>query len=211
MSNDTPSKPASTNPKNTDSPAETHVREGLCDPHRLAKAYLRARCLPPRFDWALKYWRQDWWVWDGRRYCRWSALDLRAEVTTYVKELLDRWTKAAAAKSADDEEKATVPPVTSSLITNVLRALSGLVLVPTTIDQPAWIGRSSGRGTVIAMSNGLVDLEGLLAGKTDVLRRHCPNGFPRSVSTIPMTPAPNVHASGPSSTRCLNPTQNESR
>ena len=157
--------------------------EGACDPHRLAKVYLRRRSLSN--DWALRFWQGNWWRWTGCKYVVVPESDLRAEITMDVKRELDRWADVASAAA---EKTSTVKPVTASLVTNVLQALRGLVLVPARIDQPAWIGRSSGRPPVIAMENGLVDLERLLAGETDVLGRHSPDWFSSTCLDYPYDP-----------------------
>ena len=119
--------------------------------------------------WSLKCWRDDFWVSNGRRYELAPDADLRAEETAYVKQELDRFAKAVAATNG---EVVTVAKVTTALITNVIQAIRGVASVPATIEQPCWLGRSKGRGPVIAVANGLVDLERILDGKTGGLRSH---------------------------------------
>lgn len=152
------------------------VREPQADPHRLAEMYLRTRRAEHKFRWSLRFWREDWWVLEGKRYRIVPESDLRAEVTWVTKNELDRWAKAVRKKSADDKE-AVVAKVTTALISNVLQALKGFVLVSANLEQPMWVGRSRGRGPVLAMANGLVDLERLLARKPDVLHVHSPDWF----------------------------------
>lgn len=156
-------------------PEDGRVREAQDDPHRLAKVYLRAREVQSSAGWSLKFWRDDWWVWDGQRYRVQPDEDLRSEITREIKREFDRWAAAVAKKSSEDDSR--VAKVTTSLVSNVLQALKGLVLISADVEQPAWVGRSRNRRPVLALSNGLVDLDRLLAGERDVLRVHSPDWF----------------------------------
>lgn len=162
--------------KTRSSARSRRVREAQNDPHRLAQAYLRWRGLRASTGWSLKFWRGEWWVWDGKRYRVLPEPDLRAEVTKAIKQEYDRWAKALAARSKK-KEAFMVAKVTTDVVRNVVQALAGLVLIPASIAQPAWVGQLKGRGTVIAMANGLLDLDPLIAKKPDVLRVHSPDWF----------------------------------
>ena len=52
----------------------------------------------------------------------------------YAKYVAER--KRERRDDSEDKDENKVPPVTSSLITNVLQALRGLLLVPAALDQP---------------------------------------------------------------------------
>ena len=139
------------------------IREAQDDPHRLAAVFMRKRGLDAG-AWSLKFWRDQWWTWNGLRYRVLSESDLRGLVTATVKAEFDRWAKAAA-KSASDGGSIVIAKVTSSLVTNVLQALRGEVLISGEVEQPAWVGQSAGRtGYVFALRNGLLDLDGAIAG-----------------------------------------------
>jgi putative DNA primase/helicase len=144
--------------------SDTPVLEHHDDPHRLAQAYLHPSRSEIAFRRSLKFWRDDFWVWDSRRYRRHAIYDLSAEVTTVIKQDFDRW--ARRRKVTEKGDKPKVAKVTRSLVSNVIQALKGLTLVAAEIEQPEWIGFTKRPGgTLLAVANGLVDLDRLIAGE----------------------------------------------
>jgi hypothetical protein len=114
-------------------------REAQDDPHRLSAVYMRRRGLQPR-GWSLKFWRGQWWAWDGRRYRIVPDLDVRGDVTNEIKAEFDRSAQTAAAS----DKPFVIAKVTSALVSNVLNASRGRALIPADVEQPAWVGHSKG-------------------------------------------------------------------
>jgi len=140
--------------------------EAADDPHRLARAFLSERGVDEQGRLTLRYWRDQWWRWDGHRYYPLDKAELRAEVTAAVKGEFDR----TAARDAPQK-------VSSQVVTNTLQALSSLCLVPSNMEQPSWLGSSDRGSSFLAMANGLLDLDRAFAGEADELLPHTPQWF----------------------------------
>lgn len=149
-------------------------REAQDDPHRLALIYLRLRRMAGG-GWTLRFYRDEWWVWEGTRYRQLPPSELRADVTNGIKTEFDRF--AGRLSRADDAKKPTAAKVTRSILSNVTQALQGLVLVPGDRDQPCWLTLPADGGRTIAMANGLVAIDRLLDRTGAVLQPHSPNWF----------------------------------
>src|SRR5260221_2891335 len=63
--------------------------ESCDDPHRLAKSYLRSQRSASSASPTLRFWRGEWWRWNGRYYVGLPQTGLHAEVTTSVKQAFD--------------------------------------------------------------------------------------------------------------------------
>jgi putative DNA primase/helicase len=168
--------------------SERRVREAQDDPHRLAQMYLRVRGFQSITGFCLRYWRDDWWEWNGRRYRRVQESDLRSGITREVKSELDRWAEEASKASTDDGKTITVCKVSASLIGNVMLAIKGKVVISADREMPVWIGTSRGRASLVAVSNGLVDLDRLASGEPDVLRQHSADWFSTICLDYPYDP-----------------------
>lgn len=110
---------------------------GDTDPHRLAGVFLRKSGFLHAEGLALRYWREQWYAWTGRAYRHLPDADLRARVTTCLKEEFDRcYTEALA----NGEEVDAPHPVTRNKVADTLQALTGLCLLASSIDPPCWLG-----------------------------------------------------------------------
>jgi P4 family phage/plasmid primase-like protien len=67
--------------------------------------------------------------------------------------------------------------VTIALISNVLQALGGNVLLAYDTPEPTWRGPAPGPRNYIALTNGILNVDALLAGHTEVLLPHTPLWF----------------------------------
>ena len=156
------------------------VREAPADPHRLAASFLRLRGLGSSTGWALRFWRNQFWTWTGTHYDRLEDADLRGQVTKAIKREFDRVAKAvqAAKETSEEDEKAHVRYVTRSVVSDVVQALRSIVLVPASVDQPAWYPRKPDRhDRYIAMANGLLNVDALVAGEAITLLPHTRDWF----------------------------------
>lgn len=161
-------------------PSEGEVREGEDDPHRLARLCQDA-------ERPYRYWREEFCRWDGQRYQTVLAKEIRAKITETVKAEFDRLNLAALARhqtreEASEEEKSSPPPqvrrVTTKLIGDVLQALTGLAILPSSMEAPDWIdGGPWPASEVLAAPNALIHLPSLINRKPDFSRPPTPQYF----------------------------------
>ncbi len=134
------------------------------DPHRLARMNLEAYA-KAHGGGALRYWKGEWYGWKPARgkYRRIEEDELRAKLAQSIESEFDR---IAEYRRALGETDATAQRVTNGLLANVLTATSSLCYVPDTVDLLTWLNgerKDSGQQrTLIAMRNGLIDLDALL-------------------------------------------------
>jgi putative DNA primase/helicase len=149
------------------------------DPYRLARSFLQDRV------WA--YWRQSFWRYDGRRYVEVPDDEAEGSLSRHIKEEFDRVYRTEVAryeeKSRQSEEgdkengrnggRPARPPllrkVTSVVVTNVLKAVRSLIILPRPFEQPCWLPEpvkpeAMGRedcpaGNVLAHEAGILDLD----------------------------------------------------
>ncbi len=135
------------------------------DPHRLARVNLD-QYAAAHGGGALRYWKGEWYGWKPARgkYRKIAEAELRAKLSLSIEKEFDRLT--ALRKAAGDLE-ATSGKVTTALVASVMAATASLCYVPDTVELLTWLDESrkdSGqRRTLIAMKNGLIDLDALLA------------------------------------------------
>ncbi len=150
------------------------------DPHRLARVFLwghvrdltRTSAKVPAEFLRLRYHKEEWIEYDGAAYRPAPPKEIRARVTDAAKTEFDRINREKLAersqRPSDAEGKEKPPPETHSvsvrLAGDVLQALTGLTLLPATIEPPAWL---SGAGRfpadeVLATRNALVHLPSLV-------------------------------------------------
>ena len=163
-------------------------RSAIDDPHELAQQFLIREQLLTSDEWRLRYYRGQWWEYSAGRYLYLERADLRARVTRTVRRHLENLHEklhAAGRKKngSEEEDEPTVKQVTRSLIGNVIQALEGMCLVPSSVDMPVWLAKQKRpeERNLIAVTNGLVDVDRLLRGKRRVTRSiltpHSPQWF----------------------------------
>ncbi len=136
------------------------------DPHRLARLNLE-KYSDAADGGTLRYWRDEWYTWRKSRGCyrKIGEKELRAKVGHVVKEEFDR---ISVANQQAGEEDVKARKVTSALLTNILQATSGMVVVPSSVEQMTWLeGRGKGlreRRNYVALKNGILDLDAVMAG-----------------------------------------------
>jgi putative DNA primase/helicase len=148
------------------------TNEGPDDPHRLARLYVDGCAC--NGEPTIRYWREEYHQWDGCAYRKLQAKELRARLNSRVKEeydLLARhdrqgWDEAGR-KNA--KGKNCPPPVARQVTTrkvgDVQQALDSLVVLPGSIEVPAWLGMEPFPAhEVLACPNGLIHLPSLVDG-----------------------------------------------
>lgn len=145
------------------------------DPHRLARICVGS------FE-RIHQWRDEWFVRSRGDvvYKKWSKEEIRAHVNRTCKEEFDRLNinqQERAAAENDDSDEAT-RKVTSSLVTNVVEALKSSCVLPDHIEMGTWLGGPiPERKTWVALQNGILKIEEMLAGESDHFIPHHPDWF----------------------------------
>lgn len=104
----------------------------------------------------LRWWRDQFWVWFGKRYQIVPDGDMSARLLQW----LDKHGADATPRLAHD----------------VLECLRSEAMVPSPIEQPAYLD-GDGEGNLIAMQNGLLNLDELVSNGQATLRPHTARWF----------------------------------
>jgi P4 family phage/plasmid primase-like protien len=110
----------------------------------------------------LRRWRGDWWLYNGRCYDALSDEECRSLIVAYLRDHPDYRSRA-----------------TRNFAGNVLLNLESLGALPDSLDLPFWVS-STGcerKPNLVALQNGVVDVERFAAGHLDVLQKHTPEFF----------------------------------
>jgi|GEM_PF-896120 phage/plasmid primase, P4 family, C-terminal domain len=162
------------------------------DPHRLARVNLDS--YSAQADGAtIRYWREEWYTWKPSRACyrKIETDELRAKITASIKAEFDRlwheemaeyeaWRKSAEYDRDEDKGPPRARRVKRDLVANVLAATGSLTCIPSSVELMTWISEGiRERRPYIAMLNGLIDLDKLLADadESEVILPHSHNWF----------------------------------
>jgi putative DNA primase/helicase len=132
-------------------------KEGLTDPHRLAREYRAQHENQDR--WRIAFYREQFWTWDGTKWNVIPDPEMRARTSMFCKDNLDRLSVLIAKDRTGEGEPPPVPRVTTALVSNVLQALTGLVLIGQETGQPSWLGHGSAERNYLALQNGILDID----------------------------------------------------
>lgn len=136
------------------------------DPHRLARINLKrySQCHPGA---TLRYWRGEWYTWKPERGCyrRIEASELRARITESIKQEFDRLNLYQQKNRDPDKPPPKSLQVGGHLVNNVLNATASTCLISDSIEPMTWLHADGKRErrNLIAMENGLIDIDKLLA------------------------------------------------
>lgn len=149
------------------------------DPHRLARVNLE-RFAAHEAGATLRYWRSLFYTWKPSqgRYELIKHDELKARIGNSIKREFDRLNVAALAEREETirqggevGDEPEVRKVTKHLVSNVIEATSSTTLLSSAVEPNTWIGSGlRDRRNYIAMANGILDIDRLLAEKpTDTL------------------------------------------
>ena len=161
------------------------------DPHRLAR-HVKKALYRHDGETTLRRQREEYLAWSEieSRYISATAEDIRAAVTDCVKAELDRANVIAQQMPSDSEKKPpTATKVTTALISNVLHALTPMVLVPSNVESPSWIGDALfPPNEILPCRNGLVHLPSFVASKKNYIIPPTPRFFSQFALDYPFHP-----------------------
>jgi P4 family phage/plasmid primase-like protien len=164
------------------------VYEAADDPHRLARLYIAERC-EHRDGLTLRSRREQWHRWDGSAYREFPDAELQGELTASAKHEMDRLNLVAQESAEAGKPPPTVRKITRGMIGNVEMALASMTVLPSTVEPPLWRdGWEWKHRNLIALSNGLLDLDALFAGEAGFLLRHTPRWFSPTCLPYPYDP-----------------------
>ncbi len=160
------------------------VNEAEDDPHRLARLYLDDHQAAGART--LHFWRGEWYRWDGRAYCKVPPEELRAQLSARIKREFDDLNAEAVAawerEGAPDGQKPKPRPVarrvTVRLVGDTLQALTGLAILASAVEPPAWLEADKPAPSVPASE--------LLVCHNRVV--HVPAAAKGEGGTLPLTP-----------------------
>lgn len=157
----------------------TVVIEAEDDPHRLARVNLDQYAKLTNGG-TLRFWRDEWYTWKPDRACyqRIAPNELRAKIGATVKLEFDRL-NLIEQQQTESGELPTARKVTTHLVTNVVSATTGMQIVPYSVEPMTWLGENGERSqhNFVAMQNGIIDLDRLLADDDECRLPHSPNWF----------------------------------
>ncbi|MHB8862052.1 MAG: phage/plasmid primase, P4 family [Pirellulaceae bacterium] len=177
------------------------VLEADDDPHRLAKVNI-AQYAAANNGATIKFWRDEWYTWKGKRYRKIPLSDLRAKITRAVKAEFDRIWQREYEEYRDwqnseeyDADKDKGPPkshkVPRQLISNVLDTTKDIALVPSHIELGTWLDDQAGireRRNYVAMENGILDIDIAMEDREadEYLTPHSPAWFSTTCLPYPV-------------------------
>lgn len=134
----------------------------------VAEAYLESKGYVQEGVLTLRYWRDEWWKWNGRRYARLPAGELEAGVMGFL-----------------GEHEATRSKASLKYAKDVVANLKGKCLLDGSVEQPSWLVERGGECApdCISMENGVLDIAAVLRDDPACLKAHSPLFF--SSVTLP--------------------------
>jgi putative DNA primase/helicase len=147
------------------------------DPHRLARSYRDKHCIHDGCL-TLRFWRDEWHKWNGSAYRVVPVAELKADLATHIKKDLDRRNLERLAVWDGKGRRPQSCRLTGALTSDVAHALASLTILPSGVQQPAWIDEDGHPpGEILAARNGLAHLPTLFADPTAGVFAHSPKFF----------------------------------
>jgi putative DNA primase/helicase len=165
------------------------VNERVDDPHRIARLHLEKTYAHPDRP-RLLFHRDEFYRWTGTRYEVIPEATLRGEISAVAKpffneknlEAIKVWEENGHVdpETGKAVRKPSCKTVTLSLTGNVRQALSGIVVVPIEVEQPAWLDGAPSRPlatAIVSFTNKLIDVPTFAMGGSDFALEHTPLFF----------------------------------
>jgi putative DNA primase/helicase len=139
----------------------------------VAEAYLEDEGYRKEGLLTLRYWKGDWWRWDGPRYVELPVKDLEAKTMGFL-----------------GKNEITRGKAYTKFASDVIANLEGECFLDSSVAQPSWVHESGAvyAPDCVSMQNGILDLSGLLNGDASCLRPHSPEFFSCVALPYPFDP-----------------------
>jgi P4 family phage/plasmid primase-like protien len=158
--------------------------ESPADPHRLARINIES--YRDQSGGELRYYKNSWYKWRVGKWQNIADSDLRAKISVSIRKQFEADQKHEYAIWEESLKEGEPPPkirhVTRNLVNNVIAAMEGMCIVPSSIEMPTWLDDRQSK-PYIAFENGLLDYDKLFANHEDAMKP--PSHLWFSLSTIP--------------------------
>lgn len=148
------------------------------DPHRLARINLDRYSIGTGGK--LVFWRDEWYTWKASRGCYRviKKTELFAKVARTIEEEFDRL-NIVAQQEQDADEIPVAKKVTMSLVNNVVSAMASICCIPSSVNLMTWLldDKRTVRRDLIAVKNGILNINDFLAGSDNALQDHSSDWF----------------------------------
>ncbi|MFN8180151.1 MAG: phage/plasmid primase, P4 family [bacterium] len=135
----------------------------------LAEAFLDQNGWRPGGSLRLRWWREEFYRFNGIHYEPLPAGDLRAQINLWLQ--------------ADSEQRGAAG---SRRVSAILQNLEAMTFVDASIEPPAWLGEEVDRREYVVLSNGIIAVDDLLGARFDALQPHSPEYFSLSALPFPL-------------------------
>ncbi len=165
--------------------ADLGPNESVDNPTRLAREFIEAKCQHADGS-ILRQWRGESYRWDGSAFRSMPQDELRAIMHPIIQARFEHANLAELAEwqrdnqgEARPKKKPTVRKITPPLLNSVDLALSAKTILPSSRDQPFWIGGKDNppANELLVCRNGMVHLPTLIGGNADYFFPSTPRFF----------------------------------
>ena len=141
------------------------------DPHRLGRIYLDR--VKHSASLTLRFWREDWYRWDGTAYRIAPDKEVRGELTGSIKAEFDRLNLISLRSHDNGKAPPKVRAVTTKLVGNVMNALSDMALLRARDcpSVPGWLTPNPRwpASEILPTRNSVVHLPSLVEGRPSTM------------------------------------------
>src|SRR5439155_12120402 len=135
------------------------------DPHKLARLW-QSEHARHSDGLRVRYYRQGFWQWTGSRFELVPDDEMRAQLARFCRTELEIANRAAVAEFTGQGDRPCIPKVSRELVSNVMQALTGDLLLPPETPQPCWLeGTKTEERNYLCVVSGLLDDDAFVAGK----------------------------------------------
>lgn len=155
------------------------------DPYRLAEIVLKNFTHPAGYT--LRWYKQQFWCWIGRKYIHWSDEQIKADVNRDVEQEFMRIYQEKLANAKPDQPAPVKAKVSNALVSNVIAAIKSLTIVPDFVEAPCWIKgtyEDDESPSFVSVENGIIDVRMMDENGAPTLIPHTPLYF--SFTSLPM-------------------------
>jgi len=137
----------------------------------LAERFLKEREMRIEGVLHLRWWRDEFYRFNGTHYVRLADGDLRAHVNEWLQ--------------GDPVLRSTAG---THVTLSILQNLQAITLIDAAKEPPCWLDETENTCELVSLSNGVISIDDLLATKLDGIRPHSPAYFTLASLPFPLDP-----------------------